>query len=143
MILGIEIALLILGIYALATGKLTLSKNKVVQGTPARLLGIIGLVPLPLAFLAGVAYGATQAAQGKDVTSDSVRWTLTGIEAGIVVVCLIALFAIGFAIAKPPEDQKKPDLSGIRDADELYRGGRHAPRDKGDAYKAPDTGLRE
>ena len=57
MILGAEIGLLIYGIYSLATGKYSLNKGKVLTGGKARLLGILCMLPLPLAFIAGVLLG--------------------------------------------------------------------------------------
>lgn len=103
MILGAEIGLLVFGVIALATGKLTLSKTRVVRGWAARLLGVIALLPLPLSFMIGITYGVVLAAQGRDVTADSVRWTMTGIEAGVLVLCAAAIYAIGWRLAGPAE----------------------------------------
>src|SRR5262245_47678776 len=74
MILGAEIALLVMGLYALFAGKLTLTKQKVVRGTPARLLGILCLLPIPLSLLVGIVLGVGLAVQGQTVTENSVRW---------------------------------------------------------------------
>ena len=58
MLFIIEMGMLIGGIYALITAKipsiLVGGKNHVVEGWPARLLGILFISPLPLAGLAGV-----------------------------------------------------------------------------------------
>ena len=104
MILGAEIGLFVMGVIALVKGKLTLSKTRVVYGTPARLLAIIAFLPLPLAFSAGVVYGVILAAQGREVTIDSVGPTMIGIEVAILVACIAAMYGIGWAIAKPAAD---------------------------------------
>jgi hypothetical protein len=102
MILGAEIGLMVMGIIALVKGKLTLTKNRVVHGTPARLLAILTFLPMPLAFASGVTYGVYLVAQGREVTEDSVRYTMIGVEVGILVLCIVALYAIGWKLAGPP-----------------------------------------
>jgi hypothetical protein len=102
MILGAEIAMLVLSLYALATGKLKLSKHRVVRGTPARLLGVVGLMQLPLAFCGGVAVGVVMSSCGQDPTDPSVKWILTIIEAGTLVFCLLVIYAVGGLVAQPP-----------------------------------------
>src|SRR5438552_1663107 len=52
MILGMEIGMIIFGIVTLTTGKLTLSKSKVVTGSLARHLGFLLLAPVPVAYTA-------------------------------------------------------------------------------------------
>jgi hypothetical protein len=106
MILGAEIALVVLGIYALVKGKLTLTKKKVVYGTPARLLAIIAFLPMPLSLMIGVIYGVVLTVKGQDVTSPGVRLTMIGIEAGVLILCTAALYGLGWQLAKPPEPQK-------------------------------------
>ena len=101
MILGAEIGLLIMGIYALATGKLTLTKRRVVRGTRARLLAIIALLPIPITVLLGMILGIIFIGQGRSVSGSEFRWMATGIEAGVVVLCVIALYAIGWRLAEP------------------------------------------
>ena len=63
MILGMEIGLAIFGLIALVKGKMTVSKNKVVVGAAARLLGLLALTPLPAALLFVVLYAAAQGGQ--------------------------------------------------------------------------------
>ena len=106
MILGAEIALVILGIYALVKGKLTLTKTRVVYGTHARLLAIIAFLPMPLSLVVGVIFGIILAASGRDATATSVRLTMVGIEVGVLVLCVAALYGLGWQLAKPPEAGK-------------------------------------
>src|SRR5215831_8335583 len=103
MILGIEIAMLIVGILALVRGKLTISKTKVVEGTPARLLGILALTPLPAAFLAIMAYIASQGPADPEKFAEEKKWTLVGIEAAVVIGIAVLVFVIGAAIATDPK----------------------------------------
>lgn len=52
-----ELVIFGVGIYVLATGKLTLSKNKIVTGGPARLCGVLLLLPFILGAGGEVVYG--------------------------------------------------------------------------------------
>src|SRR5689334_11923934 len=56
LICGLGIGLMIAGIVALATGRIKFSRNRAVQGVPARLIGAAMLLPLPAGFLAGMIY---------------------------------------------------------------------------------------
>lgn len=102
----LEIAMAVWGVIVLFTGRLKVSSSKVVQGTPARLLGLLMLAPLPLAFLAGIAIGVWAAANGRNV--DDIRGPLLLAEVAIVVVTAIAVFSIAHAIGKPPDQPQFP-----------------------------------
>ena len=92
MILGAEIGLLIYGIYSLATGKYSLSKGKVLTGGKARLLGVLCMLPLPLAFIAGVLLGLFFAL----VLGTAVPvWLSTVTEVLILVVVGVAVTVLG------------------------------------------------
>ena len=58
MLIGAEIGLLLYGIYVLITGKYALGRRGFIYGTPARILGLLCLLPLPaaigLGFIAGI-----------------------------------------------------------------------------------------
>jgi WD40 repeat protein len=97
MVLGLEIGLLIAGLYALITGRLKLSKNRITTGASARFAGILFLLPLPLAFGVLMILAMDRAAHGKPL--DSTDWQLTSslIELGICIVC--ALLGFGIALA--------------------------------------------
>jgi hypothetical protein len=113
MILAIEIALIVIGLMALIRGKWTISKTKVVEGVPARLLGLVALTPIPVAIVASLLYVAVAAPnlnpdQLQKFADDS-KWTLVGIEAGIVILTAILVFGIGAAVARDPNARPRDE----------------------------------
>ncbi len=103
MILGLEIALLVIGFLALVRGRLTITPTKVVEGIPARLLGLIAMTPFPLALMVGIAFAIAQGpgADPEKFAEDN-RWTLIGIEAAIVIGISIVVFGAGSMMAVDP-----------------------------------------
>ena len=91
MILGAEIALIVMGVYALITGKLLTSKKSQysIQGWPARVIGLICLLPIPLAFVTSVIVATIFLALGKPVDRDSFFLVGAGIEIGVLILCVI------------------------------------------------------
>jgi hypothetical protein len=57
MCLVLEIALFVVGVLTLKRGRLSLTSNKVVSGTPAYIIGGIMVSFLPLMFLLGLLIG--------------------------------------------------------------------------------------
>jgi hypothetical protein len=102
MILGAEIAMIVLGLMAIVTGKMTLSKTKVVFGTPARILGVVAMLPMPLAFITAVPVAIVMGLQGRAVMTNSAKLTFTLIELGIVVACMVIIYAVGGKYAEDP-----------------------------------------
>jgi hypothetical protein len=105
MIIGAEVALLIIGLYALIAGKLP-TNNKarhVVQGWPARVIGIICLLPIPLAFLVCMGVAMLLVAQGQVVTPDSFFWVGTAIEGSMIVLCLVVVAVLSHVYRTPVE----------------------------------------
>jgi hypothetical protein len=107
MILGLEIGLFIFGILALVRGRMTLTKSKVVEGVPARLIGMLALTPLPVAFLIGVAYAIIAAPADPEKFAEDNKWTLMGIEAAIVIGVAIMVFVIGMLVAVDPKEARR------------------------------------
>lgn len=107
MICGLQIGLFVMGIVMLITGRMKLSANKVVEGWPARLLGLLALVPLPLCLLIGLVFGIRAGLQGQVDVSSQEKIILGVTEAGITLGDLALLFIIGFAVAVPPLSQRK------------------------------------
>jgi hypothetical protein len=116
MILGVGIAMIIVGLLALVRGKMTISKSKVVVGAPARLLGLLALTPYPIAIVAVLLYVASK---GGQVGEDD-QWTMTAIEGGIVIGMAILVFGIGAAVGITPEEAKRRErrASGRYDYDD-------------------------
>jgi hypothetical protein len=112
MLLLIEIALLVMGIIALVRGEITLSKRKVVTGAPARLIGLLAMAPLPIAFAIGFVHGVMHGAQAGP-NNDPIKFAKDNmlfyamIEAGILLVVGLLLVTIALACAKDPRDVKR------------------------------------
>jgi hypothetical protein len=112
-----EIALLLIGLYALITGRLLNSGGKyVVQGWPARVIGIIGLLPIPVSLVFGIAVAALFVMQGREVTLASFFWVGTAIEAATIVVCVVAMVVLARVWREPVEPLHLPDSSCRFDA---------------------------
>lgn len=117
MICGLEIGLAIFGLIALVRGKMTLSKTKVVVGVPARLIGLLALTPLPIAFAVGFVYAIVNGADAERMAKDN-QLTLGLIEAGIVIGVAILVFAIGAAVAISPQEAERRERGGRYEDDE-------------------------
>ncbi len=105
MIIGAEFAMLGIGIYILFKGKMFPNPKAkyVVQGWPVRVMGLIYILPIPLAIPAGIALGVWGVLQGKDVSGPSFFWVRTGMEGSIVVLCLVAAAIISRVYRVPVE----------------------------------------
>jgi hypothetical protein len=102
MIIGAEVALFLIGLCALITGRLSTGKH-LVQGWPARVIGIIGLSPVPLSFLAGMVVVALLMSIGTHVTQQTFLWTGTLIEGSTVILCAIAMGVLARVYRTPVE----------------------------------------
>lgn len=87
MILGVEIVLLIMGIYALVAGKLTLSKKMKLKGSSARIAGLIMISPIVLALGFGFFIGIL------------IGLGILPVDAGILTTVLEIVFVIGALVA--------------------------------------------
>ena len=68
------VVLLVIGLYALITGKLRrfgAALKYEVRGWPARFIGVFCLLPIPLSVAAGFVASMLMAAQGKDLADES------------------------------------------------------------------------
>ncbi len=103
MILGAEIGMFIMGVIALVKGKLTLTKNKVVEGTAARLLAIVLMMPIPVAFTVGLIWGiAINVGNAGGGIQQPGFGSLVAMELGIVVVCAAIVYGVGLSLAPAP-----------------------------------------
>src|SRR4051812_23402878 len=105
LICGLGIGLIIAGIVALVTGRIKLTKNRAVQGVPARLLGVALLLPLPVSFAVVFIYSLSQADVNKQEQFQA--WAqqndgkLTLIMAGTMIGMAVLIIGIAALLAKP------------------------------------------
>jgi hypothetical protein len=95
MLLGIEIAMAVLGIAALASGRLRLSERSVVVGARARLLGFVAMIPGLLAAFFFLRF----------VFNDEVQPWLLMAQLGAIVGCAVAIYCLGLrwaVVTDPP-----------------------------------------
>jgi hypothetical protein len=123
MILGLEIALVIMGLMALIRGKMKMGKNREVTGIPARLLGLVGLLPMPMAIVLNIGYVAMLMASGELIdpatyTRDHM-WAAVGIEAGCALGCALFMCVVGAILARPPVPVVDPFEPEVRTDDDL------------------------
>jgi hypothetical protein len=112
MILGAEIGMLMLGIYAIVTGRVPLTKTKVLTGPLARPLGSLLLAPIPVAYLAHGFLHAHFVTNRKPVGGSQFLWTMIGVEGAIVIVCLAIFYIVAWANATDPTaDQRSAERS--------------------------------
>lgn len=109
-LLILEIGMLVMGILALVRGKIGLTPNRYVYGLPARIIGVILMLPLPLAFGGGLILGIILAAQGKPVDPKNLESTAAIMAISILVAVGLAVVIIGALTAKPlpPKVQRPP-----------------------------------
>ncbi len=103
-----EIFMLVFGIMALVTGKFTLTRARVVTGVPARVVGAILVLPLPLALVMGFLLGAVLVAQGKQITRDEVQKYAAPLELGIILICMLTAVIVAAITAHPPQKKGPP-----------------------------------
>ena len=91
MIMGVEIAIFVLGIYTLIKGHYNMGKGKKVFGPKSRVLGFICLAPLPLSMAVGFAIGLTNAFLTHPMTTDQFKLVAAGIEIVLLIITVIVL----------------------------------------------------
>jgi WD40 repeat protein len=112
MVLGMAIGLIVVGLFALITGKLKLSKDRTLTGAGVRVAGVIFLLPFPIQFCIGFIVGFATASQGKPF--DPKEWELT-FSLVLLALCIVcALLGCGIAwgtsrSSAPPSVDEEPD----------------------------------
>jgi hypothetical protein len=114
----VEVCLLILGIITLVKGQINVSKDKMIVGAPARWIGAILLLPLPVAFLVGFFWAMMIVAQGRNPDPKEMQPAAAIIEIGIFGVCMLAVFLIATASEKVPV--VKPEKRRARVEEDEY-----------------------
>jgi hypothetical protein len=141
MILGLEIGLIIVGILALVRGRIQLSKGKTVQGAPARLLGLLALTPLPVAFFVIMVYTLANTDINRpdlvEKWAEDNKWTLTAIEAGVVIGIGVLFIILAAVMGKPvAEIEHEVKRKRVADYDDEFEDDQ--PRRSRDEYDDED-----
>jgi hypothetical protein len=111
-----ELAMLVFGVFTLVNGSFRLSQEKVVWGVPARIMGVLLLVPMPLEFVIFFTTVLVYAFQGKQPDPENMRWFVFT-NAGIVLATCGLILGIGLAAAEPVEGKKSPQDGGYEGDD--------------------------
>lgn len=129
MICIVEIAMLVMGIIACVKGEVKLSRRKVVSGPAARILGVIMMLPLPVAFMVGMVLGFQAAARGEAGPDMA-----TAVIAELVVVGVVVVTAVVFAMATAKDPTKMPPrpVGGTADGNVNF-----PPPDPNNPYSSP------
>jgi hypothetical protein len=98
-----EIAALIFGIISLVTGKFTLSRNKVVRGAPARVVGLLLVLILPVALGLAVVVAAMLMAQGRLPDPAHPPVIIYAVEPVVFVIFFSAAIIVAAIYGGPPQ----------------------------------------
>ena len=91
MIGGGLVGMLVMVVYTLVTGKLTLTKTRVVYGTPARAAVLLGLVPLMLVCAYCIRLGGI-------ANLPNGLWMFLG----ALIVSIVVIYAVGWSFGGSP-----------------------------------------
>jgi hypothetical protein len=148
MLLIAEIAMFVFGIITLATGKFTLTRGRVVQGTSARIVGVILLMPLVLGFGGGFVISfikvAQAGAQGQEVDAEQLKKDLETplliLNAVVTIGSFLLVVVISLVNARPPEPKRRPFDDFDRTEEEEDEPRYRRPRPKDDRFQGPSSG---
>ena len=108
------VCMLIFGLIALVRGRFLLTRATEVRGVPARIIGVVLILPFPLTFAAGIVWGAILLAQGKTAQVSDAQGAAWFLQFGIVAICILTVVVIALATGKPiPKHPTKEALADI------------------------------
>lgn len=117
-----ELATLVLGVFTLVNGAFRLSRDRVVWGVPARVIGALLLLPLFVLFGALMTASLVFSIQGRQPDEDDARRLFITIL-GIDVALLIVIFGIALATAEPLQTDKLSEKEADYEQDDLPNSG--------------------
>lgn len=116
MILAAEIGMTIFGLIALIRGVITIGKGKSIYGWQARVLGLVGMSVIPLAFVIGIAFFIVASIAGIDVTQmNGLR--LVWIDLLSMAIVLVVAHVLGKSFEKQKPVKKSRPYMGLGDID--------------------------
>lgn len=102
-----QIGAIIFGIIALVRGQFSLTRTRIVWGVPARIIGFLLCLPLPVSFGIGLLIGIALVAQGKDVRDPAVRAKFWPVDVAVFLFFLVAAGITAFATAQPVKQKRR------------------------------------
>jgi protein-S-isoprenylcysteine O-methyltransferase Ste14 len=129
------VAMFVAGIVALVTGKFNVTGTKVARGAPARIAGIILLLPFPLSLMIGILVGIVMASSGKLPDQSTLLTVGAIVEFGVIAVCFTAALLIAGMNAVPKDELRRPNPFA---EDEDYA--KEQPRR---SFRQPDDRIQE
>lgn len=133
---AVEVGMFVMGIITLVKGRITLSRNRVVEGGPAYIIGGILVAVLPLAFGTGILIGIVIAAKTGAAPTPQQIAPYAFIDVVVVLAALGASLAIGTYSGKKPRSSKP--AAGLGTTNPPYR-----PVDPNNPYAAPQSDDRD
>ena len=133
---AVEIGMFVMGIITLVKGRVTLSRNRVVEGMPAYIIGGILVSVVPVSFGIGVIVGIVIAARTGAPPTPQQLAPFSLLELVVILVALVASMAIGSYAGKKPS-RKKPA------ADTATINPPYRPLDPNNPYAAPQSDDRD
>jgi hypothetical protein len=120
-LLVIEIAMLIGGIVAMATGKLSLTKSKVYTGVGVRIAGLMLVLPLPVALLVGLVWGSQLSPA--ELRVNAAEYQVAFILVELLCIVIPAVLAVVFVatLGEPSDAGEKRRRRDDLDYDEPAR----------------------
>jgi hypothetical protein len=116
-LLIMEFFLLVFGVVALIRGKFTISSRRVVEGVPARVLGLVAIIPLPLFILGGIVLGILKGDKAAQFFEKN-KSIFVAIELVGVAIAFAVVFGIGAVIGQPLKKKKRKEKKKYRDHEE-------------------------
>jgi hypothetical protein len=116
-----ELAMMVLGVFTLVNGSFRLSRERVVWGVPARIMGALLILPLFVYLGTIMTVALVYNLHGRQPVEEDARkygLILLGIDLAFIVVIL----AIGLVTAEPVEAEKPPG-DGEYEGDDLPHSG--------------------
>jgi hypothetical protein len=117
-----EFATLVLGIFTLVNGAFRLSRDRVVWGVPARVIGALLLLPLFVLFGALMTTSVVYTIQDRQPNEDDVRRLFITIL-GVDVAILLVILGIALATAQPVQAERPSGEDADYEQDDLSNSG--------------------
>ena len=113
--------MMVLGVFTLVNGSFRVSRERVVWGVPARIIGALLILPLFVCFGTLMAVVFVYQLQNRQLEVDETR-TIGLILLGIDLAFILVILLIGLVTAEPVEAEKPPG-DGEYEGDDVPRSG--------------------